>query len=104
MIGEDTAVSLSFVALVFGSCAGLWWRIETKFNRAGDDRARLERALHQSELNTAQNYMSKQSAGAALDRMVEELRGLRTDIKDDLAKLDNRIARVETHMLGQAGN
>lgn len=92
---DDTAVTIGLVIIVFAVAAtavGVALYINNRIAAARD-------AVGTLRLHVAENYMSKASGAAAIDRAVAEIKGLRVDLKEELGKLGDRIERMENHVL-----
>jgi hypothetical protein len=63
----------------------------------------LAREFQEHKLHVAETYMSKMSGGTAIDRATQEMKSLRTEMKEDLIKLEQgvsaRLDRLETRLL-----
>ena len=95
-IGEESTITIGLAVVIFGGLAALWWRIDSRIGRARDELAAYK-------LDVAEKYATKLSATQAVEKAVtvwiEEIRGLRADMKDGLNKLGDRIGRMENHVL-----
>ena len=60
-----------------------------------EKRLELERDLAAQKLFAANNYATKGSVTGALDRFVEEIHGLRLEMKQGLKELGDRMQRTE---------
>lgn len=91
--------TLGTIAGIVGAALVLWWRIDNRIAREAEKRERLAADLAQHKIHVAEAYATKTNVGDALNRFVEEVRGLRADMKQGLKELGDRIARVEEHWL-----
>lgn len=102
----DTVVTIGLVLIIFAVAAtavgvALYInnRIATVRDEAAQERQNIREAISAQRLHVAETYMSKAGGAAALDRVVDEVKGLRTDLKEELGKLGDRIERMENHIL-----
>lgn len=105
---------LLFVIAGIGGGVGFGWWIQAQLAESRHamrnefhvqlsevDRAReaVAREFSTYKQHVAETYMSKASGGMAIDRAVVEIKGLRTDLKEEMNKLGDRIERMENHVL-----
>jgi hypothetical protein len=104
MDGTVTFQLVVIVALSVTTAIGIVLWVTSRFGKLWD-------SLADFKLTVAENYMSKASGSAAIERAVAEIKGLRddlreqsvalrSDLKDQVNALGDRIERMEDHMLG----
>ena len=103
-------VTIYLVVIVFAVAASavgvtLWVKgqISATADEAAEIATRLAREFADYKLHVAETYMSRASGGSAIDRATDEMKSLRTEMKEDLAKLETAVAtrldRLETRLL-----
>lgn len=103
---------------IIGAILSVWWVVDSKITSVRDKaNARadeLASALQTHRLDVAQNYATKIGVGAGIDRVVDELKGLRVDTKEGihllrqdtkegLSELGDRIEKMEDHVFKRGG-
>ena len=85
-------VVLLFLAVI-GAVAGLWWRIESRFTSADEERGKLQRELAEYKLYVAQNHVSAVALREAEQRLSLVMEKLATRLDAIVNRLDELANR-----------
>lgn len=99
MIGEESAISISLAIIIGGAVFALWWRLTTLVNTEASERRGVEKELADFKLYAAQTYATRDGVTDAIRQAIEEIKGLRTDTKEGLSDLGERIGRMESFVM-----
>lgn len=84
MTGAEIMAAVSFFVGLLGFVAGIWWRIEGKYNKVTDD-------LSAHKLHVAETYITKQGMREATESIMEAISGVKTAVDHMTLRVDRIV-------------